>query len=234
MNMLNIDLEEFEGPMDILLYLIKKDKIDIYDIPIAKITAQYLQYLEVLKEEKLDLAGDFFVMAATLIRIKTQMLLPVNEEDERDNIEDPREELVIQLLEYKKFKDLAEEFFKVYKIREQHHFRQYFPEMEDFADESVLEINLNKFYQIYKKVAEQIITAEPYEIEFEELSLEEKMEELLLQLKNENHLRFFDLINVLSPTNLVITFIAILELAKLQRLRIIQNEIYEEIWLEKI
>jgi segregation and condensation protein A len=102
----SVKLDVFEGPLDLLLFLIKRDKIDIYDIPIAHITRQYLEYIELMRELNLEVAGDFIVMAATLIRIKAKMLLPRTQDEEEE--EDPREQLVVALLEYRKFKEAAQ------------------------------------------------------------------------------------------------------------------------------
>ena len=102
-----VKLESFEGPLDLLLFLIKKNELDIYDIPISEITRQYLDYIEIIKLLDIEAAGDFILMAATLMRIKAQTLLPKPEMDEMDEIEDPRQELVYRLLEYKRFKDVA-------------------------------------------------------------------------------------------------------------------------------
>ena len=103
----NVKIPAFEGPFDLLLHLIKENKVDIYDIPIAVITGQYLQYLEMMEELDLDMAGDFLVMAATLIHIKSRMLLPVDEEAPGEEQEDPRLELIQRLLEYQTFKDVS-------------------------------------------------------------------------------------------------------------------------------
>src|SRR3989338_3896376 len=104
-----LKLEIFEGPLDLLLYLIKKDQVNIYDIPIAQVTKQYMEYLEMLKMLDLDIVGDFLVMAATLMQIKSRMLLPPDPTAQEAEEEDPRDELVRRLLEYKKFKEIAEE-----------------------------------------------------------------------------------------------------------------------------
>ena len=104
-----LKLDMFEGPLDLLLYLIKKNQIDIYDIPISEITEQYMEYIEMMKMLNLDIVGDFLVMAATLMHIKSKMLLPPDPSDVPQEEEDPRDELVRRLLEYKKFKEIAEE-----------------------------------------------------------------------------------------------------------------------------
>ena len=119
-----VDLEDFHGPLDLLLYLIQKDEVDIYDIPIAGITEQYLKYLEVIQMLSLDNAGDFIVMAATLLRIKARMLLPIQAPDDEMDEDDPRAELVRRLLEYKRFKEAAAEFRQFEQDRSRYHMRQ--------------------------------------------------------------------------------------------------------------
>jgi segregation and condensation protein A len=227
-------LEKFEGPLDLLLYLIKREEVDIYDIPIAKITEHYLSLLDQIKGEKVSIAGEFFVMAATLIRIKTQMLLPKQACAELEVIEDPRRRLMIQLLEYQQFKELADTLGRLAHQRSEIFFRSFYPEIQDMMQERQIEFDLNHFLSVFKTVLRKIDDRLDYEIELEPITIEWKMQEIYDKLQRDNHLRFNQLVMENCLSDLVISFMAILELSKLQRVHLVQNRNFEEIWLEKI
>ncbi|MBP7459654.1 MAG: segregation/condensation protein A [Candidatus Delongbacteria bacterium] len=227
-------LDKFEGPLDLLLYLIKREEVDIYDIPIAKITGDYLDLLERIKGEKVAVAGEFFIMAATLIRIKTQMLLPRQACAELDQIEDPRRQLVIQLLEYQQFKELSESMSRLAHQRSEVFFRSFYPEIRDLMQEKQLEFDRNQFLSIFKSVLQKMDPRQNYEIELEPITIEWKMQVIYEKLQKDNHIRFSQLVMETSLSDKVISFMAILELSKLQRIHLIQNRNFEEIWLERI
>ncbi len=232
---LQVELEQFEGPLDLLLYLIKKNEVDIYDIPITKITEQYLEYLKFMQDKKLDIAGEFFVMAATLIRIKTLMLLPKeNADEEIQHIEDPRQELIDKLLEYKKIKELSEKMFQLQEKQSKIFYRGYFSEYEYIKDDYV-DLNFSKFFSIYKSSANRIIDKLKYiEVYKDATPIEEIINIILSKIEDSNHLRFFEVIDRTNLSELIVGFMAILELSKLQRIRLIQNILWGEIWLEKV
>jgi len=231
---LSINLQEFDGPLDLLLYLIKRDEIDIYDIPIYNITQQYLELLDQMKTEKLNIAGDFFVMAATLIRIKTQMLLPRPETDELEQIEDPRQELVFRLIQYKAFKEMAHNVGIVMNEREDNFYRGNNLELDMIAEDQEFDLNINYFLKVFNEMAERISAMKEYSVVSEKVSIEERMNIILQMIQEQNHIRFTQLFETGNSLDLVVSFVSILELTKLQKIRLIQNNLFEEIWLEKL
>jgi segregation and condensation protein A len=229
-----IKLDIFEGPLDLLLYLIKKNEIDIYDIPIALITSQYLEYIEMLRSLNLDLAGEFLVLAATLIHIKSRQLLPVEEDPSSEDEEDPRAELVRQLLEYQAFKEAAlkldgrpildrDVFARSCNTSE-----QVGPEIpEDFAEMDVFDL-VKAFQQILAKLDK----TELMEIDMEQMSLADRINEIMEQLTLHRHMTFDELIAARKDRRWILyTFLALLELMKLRMIRAYQTESYGTIRL---
>jgi len=227
----SVKLDIFEGPLDLLLFLIKRDKIEIYDIPIAHITKQYLEYIELMKELNLEIAGEFIVMAATLMRIKVRMLLPKTQDEEEEG--DPREELVSALLEYRKFKEAAQ----ILKAKETEE-SCWFPRT-DFSflnklpeDEILVEASLHDLIFAFKR----ILVSQPKEtfhtIDYPKVDLEDRIEYVLNRLKHKDGVIFAELISD-TPIKLVmvVTFMAILELIRLQKIYIRQTKHFSEIWV---
>jgi len=228
---LRVKLEVFEGPLDLLLHLIKKNEIDIYDIPITMITQQYLEYLEVMKSLNLDIAGDFLLMAATLLHIKSKMLLPPSEdepaEENAEAEEDPRAELVRRLLEYQRFKDAALEMNRSDLLDREVFTRTFY--QEEFlkeAEEAVEgEATLFDLLEALKKVLETVPPEEFQEISLEHLSLKDKINEIMEALWEKETLAFQELFTPATPRReVVITFLAILELLRLRMIKIFQSE----------
>jgi segregation and condensation protein A len=227
----SIKLDAFEGPLDLLLFLIKRDKIDIYDIPIAHITRQYLEYIEVMKELNLDIAGEFIVMAATLMRIKVRMLLPRTQDEEEE--EDPREGLVLALLEYRKFKEAAQilkakgEEQSLWFPRTDVSFLGELPE-----DEVLVEATLHDLIFAFKRILDTQPTETFHTVNYPKVSVEERIEHVLSRLTQKDGLIFADLFSD-SPLKLVmvVTFMAILELIRLQEIYIRQTKHFSEIWV---
>ncbi|MEW6214127.1 MAG: segregation/condensation protein A [Nitrospirota bacterium] len=236
-NIYNIKLSAFEGPLDLLLHLVKENEIDIYDIPIALITHQYLEYIELMKELNLEIAGEFLVMAATLIHIKSRMLLPPDEEAFLEEQEDPRLELVHRLIEYQVFKDAAlnlrereEEWMKVFH-RE--------PVSDDVDTELYLfDINLFDLLGAFKKI---IDTASPEVISItkETLTVKDKMSFIIGVLEGQDAIRFEEFFKVgidsqregINRVQLIVTFIALLELIRLGLVRAYQEREFGNIWV---
>mgnify|MGYP000818900146 FL=1 len=235
MSAIDVKLNVFEGPLDLLLHLIEKNKVNIYDIPIVTITEQYLDYVNHMEEEDLDVMSEFLVMAATLIRIKSKMLLPkVTEEDEEE--EDPREELVRRLLEYKMYKyaaselkdlelDGAKAFYKKESIPAE--VKNFKPTVDPVALISEYDMNLEKLNEIFKSVMrKQVEKVDPIRskfknIEREEISLEAKMAEVREQVRGLAGINFRTLLEMqASRSNIIVTFLAILELMKLSLIHI--------------
>ncbi len=228
---LRVRLEVFEGPLDLLLHLIKKNEIDIYDIPIAVITQQYLEYLEVMKSLNLDIAGEFLLMAATLLHIKSKMLLPPSEdelaEENAEAEEDPRAELVRRLLEYQRFKDAASEMNRSDLLDREVFTRTYY--QEEFlkeAEEAVVgEATLFDLLDALKKVLETVPPEEFQEISLDHLSLKDKINAVMEALWEKESLAFQELFTPATPRReVIITFLALLELLRLRMIKIHQPE----------
>ena len=219
---LPIRLPVFEGPLDLLLYLIRRNEVDIYDIPIEQVTRQYLGILRSMKELQLDVAGDFFVMAATLMYIKSRMLLPTNEQaiqpEEDEEEADPRWELVQQLLEYKKFKEAAAGLEDLIARQQDQLPRQSAPAPEEQETRPLKptgRIELwNTFNNVLRRLAEQLVQGEIHE---EQVTVAERMEHVLEQARREKHFTFSSLFpeGARSIPYLVATFLAVLEMARL-------------------
>lgn len=220
-----VKLEVFEGPLDLLLHLIKKNEVDIYDIPIAVITQQYLSYLDLMQTLNLDVAGEYLVMAATLIHIKSRQLLPPEEtaEPEGEEMEDPREELVRRLLEYKKFKEAAEELRRR-EVLWQDVFARQAPwegdgEPLSYGQEATVFDLLSALQDILDRVRE--IPGVP--LSLEEITITEKINMILSCLAETETLAFEDLFAASTTRmEIIVTFLALLELVKQRLLRLWQ------------
>lgn len=229
-----VELTEFNGPLDLLLFLIQKNEIDIYDIPIARITDQYLQYLEVIQMLSLDTAGDFLVMAATLMRIKTRMLLPVPVEEEMEE-EDPRAELVRRLLEYKRFKEAAESLRKFEHDRSRYHLRQSrYPYLNRENIEPPLQLGLYDLLSALANVFDRIVTPAVHHVQREPFTVEEKMALIRERLQNGATVQFEDLFrDDAIKMEVIVTFIAILELVRQGVILFFQTENLGPLWLKR-
>ncbi len=237
-----IKLENFEGPLDLLLFLIRKNEVDIYDIPIADITKQYLGYLEIIKILDIEYAGDFLIMAASLIRIKAKTLLPRPKSDDDDEeLIDPRMELVTQILEYKRFKEISHKLHDIEGNQLHIYPRSYFD--FDFGEEEENEddlpygqdLNLFSLVQAFKKVIDRIPKVIYHEIKNIEISTEEQVEYILSKLQHIDRISFVDLLaNFTNKIVMVVTFIALLELIKRKQLIVKQAIPYGEIWIKKV
>jgi segregation and condensation protein A len=228
-----ITLPIFEGPLDLLLYLLRKNEVDIYDIPIAEITRQYLEALEVMKALDLDVAGDFLTMAATLLRIKSHMLLPRSEEE--GEAEDPRRDLVLQLVEYRKFKEAARKMAAWEEKQRLLFNRPHIPvEGPDQEDETLApKGDVADLVAALQALLERVQEDRLYEIIGEDVSVEERMEHVLRVLaERPEEIRFEELFaGARRRLVLIATFMAILELARQARLAIRQEALFGEIWV---
>jgi segregation and condensation protein A len=224
-------LEGFEGPLDLLLHLIQKNELDIFNIPIALITEQYLEYLQMMKVLNLDIAGEYLLMASTLLHIKSKMLLPKSSEGEEEEEEDPRAELVRRLLEYQKYKEAALELEKRPLLNRDVFIRLVATEPEEEPEEEKIEVSLFELLEAFRKVLERVKAETVHEVILEHLSVEDKIQEILTLLERENRsLAFHRLFpEQASPRVVVITLLAILELVKMKRIRIFQLALFETI-----
>lgn len=224
-----IKLEVFEGPLDLLLYLIKKDEIDIYDIPIAYITEEYLKYVRAMQELDIDLAGEFLVMAATLIHIKSKMLLPISstQTSELEDVADPRQELVNRLLEHKKFKAAAETLWSRAEIEQAVFTRA---PIDSDKDNPEIAATIFDLVSMFKKILERRKEEIQVEIANDKLTLAQKIKEIkgLLSLKEQISVsELFN--NAKSRTEIVIIFLAVLELTKESIIGLVQTETFGEL-----
>ena len=231
----SVKTQAFEGPLDLLLHLIKKNEIDIYDIPIADITRQYLEYLEIMKTLNLDVAGEFLVVAATLLHIKSRMLLPVPEEPEQDE-EDPRADLVRQLLEYQSIKEAAFSLDKREILERDVFVRKAFPEEVEVEERDVdLEgLTLFGLIEAFKKVIAELPEEAAHEVFAERVSISDKISLILEALDTEDNVSFYDLLKgARSRQDVIVTFLAILELIKLKMIKAHQAQACGPIWVYK-
>jgi segregation and condensation protein A len=225
-----IHLPVFEGPLDLLLYLIRKNEVDIHDIPIAPITRQYMEYLDLMKELDLDIAGEFLVMAATLIHIKSKMLVPVSptEAEGEEQPEDPREALVQRLLEFQRYKEAAGVLHQKGQIRAATWTR---PETAlpgfDDAGEEMLEAGLFDLIAAFKELLERRRVLLAHEVDRETVSVERRMEELLVLLREGESLDFIEVFaSQETKEQMIVTFLALLELIRLKRVKVYQRALF--------
>ena len=230
-----VRLEVFEGPLDLLLYLIKKDELEIHDIPIETITTQYVQYLELMQMLDLNVAGEFLVMAATLMMIKSRMLLPAEERPElEEEEEDPRWDLVRQLVEYKKFKDAALHL-EALELRREDIFGRDGAEavLGQEPDVALHDVGLFDLISAFSDALKKVKSEELREIFAERFTVAEKIELLGDRLRREKRFsisRMFE--GMRSRNEIACTFLALLELIRLNQARAVQQETYGEIMIE--
>ena len=226
----------FEGPLDLLLFFIKRDEINIYDIPISHITNEYLEYLELMKSMNLHLAGEFILMASLLIRIKVQMLLPRKEVDETVDVEDPRTELVKMLLEYKMYKDISNFLRKLETDQLKLHQVNSFLDSVEWDPEIFLsDVNLLDMGIAFKKLLINLPKPSYYEIETYKININQQIQFINSMFLNRKRIRFSELAQRLkNRIEILITFLAILEMIKNQELRVSQKIVFGDFWLTKL
>ncbi len=233
-----VQLEVFEGPLDLLLYLIKKDEVDVYDIPIVKITEQYMEYLDMMKMLDLNIAGDFLVMAATLMMIKSRMLLPVEDRKELDeeDEEDPRWDLVRQLVAYKKFKDAALHLEDLELLRQDVFKRDGEPvvHVEDDLESTMQDVGIFDLITAFNEALRRIKEEQLSEIFSERFTVSEKIDSILSMIRTDKKkISISNLfVKMQSRTEIVCTFLAVLELLKLSQIRLFQDHHFGEIVIE--
>ena len=227
---LQIILEQFEGPLDLLLYLIKKQNIDITDIQILPITNQYIEYINMMREMQFELASDYLVMAATLAEIKSKMLIPTNVVDEEED--DPRADLIERLIEYQKYKDLSAELDLMPRLNRDNFIATgIFNQIE--KRQELPKINMNELEQAFLEVIKRAEINASHNIDTEVLSVRERMTRVLELLNNNDDTVFTDCFDVgEGKMGVVVTFLAILELVKENIIDLIQNDTLSVIYLK--
>ena len=228
-----VKLEIFEGPLDLLLYLIKRDEIDIYEISIERITKQYLEYLQAFKELKIDIAGEFVVMAANLIYLKSRSLLPLDQQPPEEDAEedDPRWDLIRQLIEYKKFKEAAMQLHDRALEQERIFTRDGGSAPMSDAPLPLHEVGIFQLIHAFQEVIKRVEAREEFrEIFGERFTVSEKIEKILQRVANGSSIRFSELFaQIASRVEIVVTFLALLELIRLNQVRALQRKMFEEI-----
>jgi segregation and condensation protein A len=241
----NVKIDAFEGPLDLLLHLINHLEVDIYDIPMAEITEQYLNYIHTMKELQLDVASEFLVMAATLLAIKSKMLLPVHDSEvlEEDFLleteEDPREELVEQLIEYRKYKEVAQSFKTLEKERSlmftkpPSDMAEYAKDVE-LAQPASLNVSLYDMIGALQKLLRRKKLQKPMltKITRQEIPIEQRMNDIMHTLKKTTkRMRFDELFPISNKEYVVVTFLAVLELMKRREISVIQEDNFADIFV---
>ncbi|WP_019154361.1 segregation/condensation protein A [Robertmurraya massiliosenegalensis] len=239
----NVKIDAFEGPLDLLLHLINRLEIDIYDIPVSEITEQYLFYIHTMKELQLDVASEYLVMAATLLAIKSKMLLPKHEETLEDEFEfefeeDPRDELVERLIEYRKYKEAASDL-KNLELERGLMFTKPPSDLADYSTEpgterKDLDVSLYDMLGALQKLLrrKKLQRPLPTKISRQEIPIEQRMDEILKDLKlNKGRRSFFDLFPRQEKDHIVITFLAVLELMKRREIIVEQDSNFSEIFV---
>ncbi|WP_232696273.1 segregation/condensation protein A [Brevibacillus daliensis] len=244
----SIKLDSFEGPLDLLLHLIDKAEVDIYDIPIAEITEQYLITIQTMHELQLDVASEFVVMAATLLSIKSKLLLPKKEEQQLDmslydydmDEMDPRDDLVQRLLEYKKFKKVAEQLREM-EMGRSHVFTRPAEDLTPYVREeeqpAIKNVTLFDMVQALENMIQRLKTKDPVtKVSRDEVSIKDRMTEIRQLVKvGGGHVRFSQLfVNDVSRTEIVTTFLALLELMKSKAITCVQNQLFTDIMISEV
>ncbi len=234
-----VKLEVFEGPLDLLLYLIKKNEVDIYDIPIAMIVEQYMEYLEIMRSLNLDVAGDFLVMAATLSQIKSRLLLPRDELEEEGEEEDPRAELVQRLLDYQRYKEAAEDLLARPVLGREVFTRSPSRQiMEEAASEAGIEktafteVGVFELLEAFKDVLDRADLDGYHEINRNRISIMDRINDILVIFKDEESITFDQLFTEATSRSMIVaTFMALLELVRLRVVKAHQEKPFTTIYL---
>lgn len=232
-----VKLEIFEGPLDLLLHLINRNELSITDIPIALITRQYLETIELMKSLNLEVAGEYLVMAAYLTHIKSQMLLPLSEENQEKGEpgQDPRDELVAHLLEYKRYKEVTENLSSLTQLDRDTFVREPAEDTSDFSKASQpLDVGLPELLRSLRELLTRTARRDLIELEPERLQVKDKIHEILERLNSSPQITFRSLFEAsASRANILTTFLALLEIMKLQLVRVYQDEPFGTILISK-
>jgi segregation and condensation protein A len=233
-----VKLDVFEGPFDLLLFLIRKNEVDIYDIPIFKISKQFLDYIEVMKILDLDVAGDFIEMCAILMSIKARYLLPKPESEGDEEAEDPRQELVERLIEYKRYKEVSMEMEEREEKRSRLFGREYFnfvPKTEEISNEEYLDkVTLFDLVLAFRKAMDNMPKVHVHEVQMIKVTVEEQSEIILNKLRGNEMILFQDLMRELKEKIIIIvTFIALLDLIKNGLVEVSQSAVYDDIRIKQ-
>lgn len=233
-----VKIDAFEGPLDLLLHLIKESKVDIWDIKIVDITDQYLNYIQAMENLNLNVASEYLVMASELIEMKSKMLLPRVADNEEMEEEDPREVLIKRLVEYQKYKDMTKNFKELESIR--HEFYTKAPEnLKEYVEEEMVvsnDVTLDDLMLAFQKFLERKKASQPLSttVTKKEITVEERRKSIRSILRKKGKVDFFELFEVVTKEYVVVTFLAILEMARKNELTIYQENDFEQIIVEVV
>ena len=231
-------IDMFEGPLDLLLHLIKENKMDILDIPVVEITSQYLEYIHTLEDKNLEVASSYLVMASELIELKARMLLPRQEKMVEEEVEDPRSNLVNRLLEYQAYKEISKTLKEKEAMRQEIYtklpekFDKYQEDTSSFESEGCIDSLVEAFKMFLERQRQEVPLQT--KVTMKEITVSSRKIEIRNLLKSEKRVRFFSLFPVASKEYIVATFLAILEMARSKELTIEQEELFSEIFCEVI
>ncbi len=236
--MYKIKLNQFEGPLDLLLFFIKRDELNIYDIPISKITSEFMSYLHMMKQLDLEVAGEFLLMAATLMQIKVRMLLPKEVNNKGEGI-DPRTDLVNALLEYKRYKEMSEEFAYMEANQRKIYSRSYFKadkkEKVENVEKLLKNITIYDLLKAFKKVLIDRQNEPVHEIEKFNVTIDEQIDFILGRISKSDYVHFLDLVaGMRQKLRIIVTFIALLELIKLGAVGIEETPNFNDFMIYRI
>jgi segregation and condensation protein A len=237
--MYQIQLDNFEGPIDLLLYFIRRDELDIYDIPISKITKEFVETVEEWEKMHLHVAGDFIVMASTLMRIKAKLLLPRPEFDDDGEIIDPRTELVQQLVEYKRYKNAAEILNNLSNDQSRRFTRQLDPLMvfdeSDSEENLILDVTLFDLARFFKSAMDSMPVVSQFELNREPVKLEEQKKFIFKHFDGDGKVKFSTILSKLETRmEIVVTFLAVLDLVRDGSCKLAQEKVFGDLELQKI
>lgn len=233
-----VKINEFEGPLDLLLHLIKESKIDIWEIKIVDITDQYLDYIKTMEKLNLNIASEYLVMASELIEMKSKRLLPRYQDDTDEEEEDPEEVLIQRLIEYQKYKDMTKDFKELESLRQEFYTKT--PEsLKEYVEEGTVisnDVGLDDLMKAFQKFLERKKAEKPLEttVTKKEITVEERRKSIRSILKDKKRVDFFELFDVITNEYIVVTFIAVLEMARKQEIIIEQEQNFEHITVEVI
>lgn len=236
--MFKVKLNQFEGPLDLLLFFIKRDELNIYDIPISKVTKEFLEYVELIKMLDLETAGDFILMASTLMHIKVRMLLP-RELDEKGEEIDPRAELVKALLEYKRYKEMTEELSFMESNQQKLRYRgNYSADVKEAPNEFetlLKNVSIYDLSRAFKHAIEQLKEEPVHQVKKLNITIEEQIDFILEKLKDNSEVHFLSLVEEFKEKiRIIVTFVALLEMVKMKRIGIKTTKIYNDFILYRI
>lgn len=231
-----LKINDFEGPLDLLLHLIKEAKMDVFDFSVEEIVKSYLDYINAMQELDLTIASEFLVMASELIEIKSKMLLPKKETDEKEEEEDPKERLVNRLIEYQRYKELTEDFRNLEEKRKEIYTKLPEPTSE-YLDNNILKnsnVTLDDLLSAFEKFLERQREKAPLEtkVTTKEITVEERRVEIKKRIVNRGKIRFFELFDVLNKEYVVVTFLAVLEMVRKHEISIVQENNFDDIICE--